>query len=225
MIYHFVTISFGVILTKLTLYCYLNSFPRLTRFSNIIWLYFLISCYLLSSCIVLTNMINEIVIFNLYSLITSGIFTAVIINLKNLDLKKIFIFLIYYFITVTLNLIAVVKINEYPNLPLYNYYYLILFGYQAHLAANTILFSYKIIFNRNENKILLVKILPTAINPPRDTCSICLDNFYDEEKGEVINNVLKTKCNHYFHRDCLLNIQGELTCPLCRKNLKLIYFI
>jgi len=45
-------------------------------------------------------------------------------------------------------------------------------------------------------------------------CSVCLD---DLEKGELCYRT--RKCNHEFHRDCLVNWiaqSGKLSCPLCR---------
>jgi|688.fasta_scaffold241506_2 hypothetical protein len=41
-------------------------------------------------------------------------------------------------------------------------------------------------------------------------CSICLDNNDNE--------LIKTPCNHYFHKDCINEIKRP-TCPLCKKNI------
>lgn len=51
----------------------------------------------------------------------------------------------------------------------------------------------------------------------KDNCVICSNNKY----------LIKTKCNHEFCNDCLLNIgltqQNEITpCPICRKNIELL---
>jgi hypothetical protein len=59
----------------------------------------------------------------------------------------------------------------------------------------------------------------------RRALSICLERFYDEEKNEVSQDVVRTKCLHYFHRDCLKMMQTKLSCPLCRKDMRILYFI
>nr|CAD2188790.1 unnamed protein product [Meloidogyne enterolobii] len=50
-------------------------------------------------------------------------------------------------------------------------------------------------------------------------CSICLEEF-QEDKG-----IVKTKCNHYFHWDCISeNFKGGVDfkkCPICRATLEL----
>ena len=46
-----------------------------------------------------------------------------------------------------------------------------------------------------------------------DICSICLDNFSN-------NNISITKCNHKFHLTCLFNsLNVSNKCPLCREIL------
>lgn len=43
-----------------------------------------------------------------------------------------------------------------------------------------------------------------------DTCAVCLDSF--EEK-----KVIKLRCNHLFHSECISNwIEYQTTCPICR---------
>ena len=52
-----------------------------------------------------------------------------------------------------------------------------------------------------------------------DICSICLDklNIIDIEK--VDSFILKTECNHVFHRYCILN-DSIIKCPICRETIK-----
>ena len=63
---------------------------------------------------------------------------------------------------------------------------------------------------------------------PSDECSICLDPLADVKAGyNDGNNIIKLKCNHYFHTKCLCdwietkcakdNIQAP--CPECRGNI------
>ena len=42
-------------------------------------------------------------------------------------------------------------------------------------------------------------------------CSICLDH--------MMNDIVKTKCNHYFHDTCLNEWNKLNGCPLCRSDL------
>lgn len=46
---------------------------------------------------------------------------------------------------------------------------------------------------------------------PFERCSICLEDFSD-------NVILKLRCNHLFHRNCIYNwFNFDIRCPLCRK--------
>jgi hypothetical protein len=51
------------------------------------------------------------------------------------------------------------------------------------------------------------------INENDEKCSICLEN--------IENQVSKTKCNHFFHKNCIFEWinNNKNTCPLCRKNI------
>lgn len=45
-------------------------------------------------------------------------------------------------------------------------------------------------------------------------CSICLENFSNQ------NDVCKTNCNHYFHKNCLQTwSEKKFNCPVCRSDL------
>lgn len=52
-----------------------------------------------------------------------------------------------------------------------------------------------------------------------DNCSICLDNLniIDIENSDHV--ILKTECNHIFHRYCILN-DSIIKCPICRETIK-----
>lgn len=58
---------------------------------------------------------------------------------------------------------------------------------------------------------------PNYFSDDNDVCSICLTNFKDIEQQE---RVYRTKCNHFFHKNCIKtwinsnNIQSY-KCPLC----------
>jgi hypothetical protein len=66
------------------------------------------------------------------------------------------------------------------------------------------------------DKLRHYKYDTTLLDTFNKDCSICLDNFEDNDKTVVLD------CNHRFHRDCILNwFKKELNCPLCRKNIEL----
>ncbi len=54
-----------------------------------------------------------------------------------------------------------------------------------------------------------------VINPNyNDSCSICLQNFNDNETLKLLN------CNHKFHKNCIDEwIKINKNCPICRENL------
>lgn len=47
-------------------------------------------------------------------------------------------------------------------------------------------------------------------------CSICLDDLCEESNDKKI---VKTTCNHYFHRSCITTwLREHRNCPLCQKD-------
>lgn len=52
---------------------------------------------------------------------------------------------------------------------------------------------------------------------PDDNCSICLENLKSLAAVKDNGEICRTKCNHYFHKDCINAwlIENE-TCPNCR---------
>ena len=53
------------------------------------------------------------------------------------------------------------------------------------------------------------------INPKE--CCICMNDFGDEEAGDII---VRTECGHVFHKSCLGGwLATSRICPLCRENL------
>lgn len=53
------------------------------------------------------------------------------------------------------------------------------------------------------------------------TCAICRDDF-EVQNGQIVNNVVQTKCHHLFHETCAAGlITFNITrCPLCRRDIK-----
>ena len=52
-----------------------------------------------------------------------------------------------------------------------------------------------------------------------DKCGICLDNICNQE-------MIKLNCGHIFHKKCLLlNIKNNNTCPYCRSDIIINYYI
>ena len=59
---------------------------------------------------------------------------------------------------------------------------------------------------------------PTRRFPDED-CTICLDSLSSPENNDI---VVRTRCNHYFHKECLkdwIHTDNDLNlnCPLCVK--------
>ena len=49
---------------------------------------------------------------------------------------------------------------------------------------------------------------------PENNCSICLDEFKNEDILKKLN------CSHIFHKDCLAPwINNNKSCPLCRTDI------
>lgn len=68
-----------------------------------------------------------------------------------------------------------------------------------------------------EEKIIGMNILKSVleeVKSPSGDCSICLDSLQ--------NDVIKTVCNHHFHKECLeryFHSINEKQCPYCRRDL------
>lgn len=56
--------------------------------------------------------------------------------------------------------------------------------------------------------------LKNPIPPEKELiCSICMDNFD--------NNYVLTKCNHYYHKDCIYEwLKLKVICPNCKSNFE-----
>lgn len=64
----------------------------------------------------------------------------------------------------------------------------------------------RIIINKDLKKVL--------IEDSNLECSICLNNFSNDNKGYQI------KCEHIFHKDCIEEwMERSKTCPICRINI------
>ena len=62
----------------------------------------------------------------------------------------------------------------------------------------------------------------------KDCCSICLKDFIYDDKNEnkilckvtQLDNIYKTKCNHYFHEICIFSWRKyKNICPICKNEL------
>ena len=63
--------------------------------------------------------------------------------------------------------------------------------------------------NKNTSKILLYFINYKKQQQQQQRCIICLD------KNK--KNLIKTKCNHYYHKECIKKwCEISNTCPACR---------
>lgn len=79
-------------------------------------------------------------------------------------------------------------------------------------------------YNIDDKSNLIEKVDVADKIDETDKCIICYENF-DEDKTKVI---AKTKCNHFYHVDCLyqnINKTNKNCCPLCKKCIEIDYFI
>jgi SUMO ligase MMS21 Smc5/6 complex component len=65
---------------------------------------------------------------------------------------------------------------------------------------------------RNQKKLIDCNFLVIS-KPIYKECSICLE--------KIIKDNMKTKCNHYFHNDCINSWKniGKNSCPNCRTHI------
>lgn len=224
-IYLLSTISVGYGIIYLNFLFFTRGNRILTIVTNKILVFTILALLCITVSVSMCNMIYEVVIFNLYNIIGSFIYVAIIANVSNIN-RNVFISTFFYLLlSIIFSAISIYKINSYNQAIVYLNDHLICFGYQAGISANIILLIYKIYLQKHDNNNLHVMMLENIKTPPQDTCSICLEKFYDEEKNEVSPSVIKTRCQHYFHRDCLKMIQNNLNCPLCRKDMKILHFV
>jgi len=197
----------------------------ITIVMNKILVFTIFALLVITIIVSMCNMINEVVIFNLYNILGSIIYFLLIANISIVN-RNVFISTFFYLLlSIVFSGISIYKINSYPQTILYSYNHLVCFGYQAGISANIVLLVYKIFLQKNDNNSFHIMMLEDVKDPPKDTCSICLERFYDEEKNEASQLVIKTRCHHYFHRDCLKMLQSKLNCPLCRKDMKILHFV
>jgi len=75
-------------------------------------------------------------------------------------------------------------------------------------------------FYRNSSNQQIIKKEPIVdvkyIRTKQDTCSICLENFKDDDDIKIIS-----KCQHYIHSECYNlwynNNPNNKNCPICRQ--------
>ena len=50
-------------------------------------------------------------------------------------------------------------------------------------------------------------------------CSICLDDLCEGNEESADKKIVKTRCNHYFHRNCIVPwLREHRKCPLCQND-------
>ena len=143
-------------------------------------------------------------------------FIMVFINLTHISRIYSIIFLKLLVFVFSMNLIMV-STYEYPSFMLdtYDGYYFTIFSNQASNSCMILCFLYSVIFfsERKENMII-IEMTSVKIENDDDVCSICLDKLKSEKE------VVKTKCDHIYHRDCLtVSINSSNNCPLCRRRI------
>jgi hypothetical protein len=154
-----ITVGYGIVYLNFLFFIKGNRILSITINKNFIFTIFILLCItvIVSCC----NMINEVVIFNLYNIIGSIIYFILIANISQIN-RNVFISTFFYFLlSIVFSIISICKINSYPQTILYSYDHLICFGYQAGISANTILLIYKI-YLLNTNLVSRVWKVPLA---------------------------------------------------------------
>ncbi|KAF2448971.1 hypothetical protein P171DRAFT_482010 [Karstenula rhodostoma CBS 690.94] len=68
---------------------------------------------------------------------------------------------------------------------------------------------------KNYNDYVLRVLSDQESSPEESFCPICYDEWHEEDLG-----IVKTHCNHVFHKSCILTwINGHKSCPYCRAEL------
>ena len=67
---------------------------------------------------------------------------------------------------------------------------------------------------QDDEKSLFPVSFPTDDEVETDSCSICLETFYEGDEIGLSRNV---DCNHVFHKECLIQwlMKNQSSCPIC----------
>jgi hypothetical protein len=144
------------------------------------------------------------------------VFIMVFINLKQMSRVYLVIFIKFFVLIFSMNLLMI-STYDYPNFMMNTYsgYYFTIFSNQASNSSMILCFLYSIIFfSEKKENMILVEMTSVKIENDDDVCSNCLDKLNSEKE------VIKTRCDHVYHKDCLLvSINNSNSCPLCRRRI------
>eukprot|EP00347_Sterkiella_histriomuscorum_P022476 403338347 len=78
--------------------------------------------------------------------------------------------------------------------------------------------------NRNNNSLErqneYSSLESTTIHENQDECVICMNNLRTDVENNILEEYMKTPCNHKFHEQCLKQWAGiRSECPTCRRTL------
>lgn len=101
----------------------------------------------------------------------------------------------------------------------------IIFYYSTSILISLITLMFTCQPNTPSNHNHKIKFKFNVINSnlvnDEDTCTICLSELNDLELND---NIYQTKCNHYYHKNCItewIQSDNELSfkCPLCLRSM------
>lgn len=143
-------------------------------------------------------------------------FIMVFINLKQISRIYLVIFIKFLLLVLCMNLL-IISTYDYPNFmtDTHGGYYFTIFSNQASNSSVILCFLYSIIFfSEKKENMILIEMTSVKIENDEEVCSICLDKLNSEKE------VIKTKCDHVYHKDCLtVSINTSNSCPLCRRRI------
>lgn len=127
-------------------------------------------------------------------------------NYVDMQFLMLLIYLIMYFVII----IANIFIMSNKKLVLICGLNILIFS--LIIPVEYILFPVLLIARREICKTIHVYEPVTVIDDVKDeSCCICLNKLSE--------NVIKLKCNHYFHNNCISDWFGvNMSCPICREN-------
>jgi len=143
-------------------------------------------------------------------------FIMVFINLTQISRVYLVIFIKLLMLVFCMNLL-IISTYDYPNFMTDTYvgYYFTIFSNQTSNSSMILCFLYSIIFfSEKKENMILIEMTSVKIENDEEVCSICLDKLNSEKE------VIKTKCEHVYHKDCLtVSITTRDSCPLCRRRI------
>ena len=134
----------------------------------------------------------------------------------NLNITDFNYYHFFYIYNIYINMYNDESVMYNTILQIFNEYNFFL-NHPNYLQINVENVSPCVILERNRIKFTIIE-KENSDEYMGDCCSICLFDYNDVEQQQEI---VKTKCNHIFHLNCLSNwVNQSKTCPICRNEME-----